>query len=57
MKKIYDKHVKVREFEVGERVLVLLPIPGNPLFAKYSGPWKVAKKISKLNYLIETPTR
>ena len=49
MKKVYDKHVKDREFEVGEQVLVLLPMPGNPLKAKYSGPWKVANKVSNLN--------
>ena len=38
MKRWYDKHVKRRSFDVGDEVLILLPIPGDPLQAKYSGP-------------------
>ena len=57
MKSHYDKRVKAREFSAGERVLILLPIPGNPLCAKYYGPLKVIKKINNLNYLVETPSR
>ena len=57
MKKYYDKNVKRRNFLVGERVLVLLPIPGNPLYARYSGPWRIVKKVNELNYLVETPSR
>ncbi|XP_068240411.1 uncharacterized protein [Palaemon carinicauda] len=43
--------------EVGEEVLVLLPIPGNPFKAKFSGPWKILKKVNDLNYVVETPDR
>ena len=57
MKSMYDKKVKARSFNVGEQVLVLLPLPGSPLKATFSGPWKVVKKVSEQNYLIETPTR
>ena len=53
----YDRKVKSRCFEPGDRVLVLFPVVGNPLQAKYSGPYKVVKKISDTNYLVKTPDR
>ena len=37
--------------------MVLFPVVGNPLQAKYSGPYKVVKKISDTNYLVKTPGR
>ena len=46
MKVWYDRKAKSRCFEPGDRVLVLFPVVGNPLQAKYSGPYKVVKKIS-----------
>ena len=53
----YDRKAKSRCFEPGDRVLVLFPVVGNPLQAKYSGPYKVVKKISDTNYLVKTPGR
>ena len=57
MKVWYDRKAKSRCFEPGDRVLVLFPVIGNPLQAKYSGPYKVVKKISDTNYLVKTPGR
>ena len=57
MKVWYDRNAKSRCFEPGERVLVLFPVVGNPLQAKYSGPYKVVTKISDTNYLVKTPDR
>ncbi|XP_066946104.1 uncharacterized protein [Macrobrachium rosenbergii] len=57
MKFQYDLDTKSRSFEVGDKVLVLLPLPGNMLKAQFSGPWKVVKKLSEVNYVIETPQR
>ena len=57
MKVRYDRKAKSRCFEPGDRVLVLFPVVGNPLQAKYSGPYKVVKKISDTNYLVKTPDR
>ena len=57
MKVWYDRKAKLRCFEAGERVLVLYPVIGNPLQAKYSGPYKVVKKIGDTNYLVKTPGR
>ena len=55
MKVWYNRKAKSRCFEPGDRVLVLFPVVGNPLQAKYSGPYKVVKKISDTNYLVKTP--
>ena len=57
MKVWYDRKAKSRCFEPGDRVLVLFPVVCNPLQAKYSGPYKVVKKISDTNYLVKTPDR
>ena len=57
MKGWYHRKVKSRCFEPGDRVLVLFPVVGNPLQAKYSGPYKVVEKISDTNYLVRTPGR
>ena len=57
MKVWYDRKTKSRCFQARDRVLVVFPVVGNPLQAKYSGPYKVVKKISDTNYLVETPGR
>ena len=53
MKVWYDRKAKSRCFEPGDRVLVLFPVVGNPLQAKYSGPYKVVKKISDTKLLVD----
>ena len=57
MKAWYDRKTKSRCFEPGDRVLVLFPAVDNHLQAKYSGPYKVVKKISDTNYLVKSPGR
>ena len=57
MKVWYDRKARSRCFEPGDRVLVLFRVVGNLLQAKYSGPYKVVKKISDTNYLVKTPGR
>ncbi|CAL9707779.1 unnamed protein product [Knipowitschia caucasica] len=57
MKSVFDKHAKERVFESGDKVLVLLPIPGSSLQARYSGPYVVERKVSDRDYLIATPDR
>jgi hypothetical protein len=44
-------------FKSGDKVSVLFPIVGNPLQARYSGPYEVVRKISDTNYLVRTPDR
>ena len=50
----YNRQTRSMCFEPGDRVLVLFPVVGNPLQAKYSGPYKVVKKISDTNYMVRT---
>jgi hypothetical protein len=46
MKVWYDKNAKVRIFQPGDKVLVFLPVPGQPLQAKYCGPFENAVHVS-----------
>ncbi|XP_076038313.1 uncharacterized protein LOC143023610 [Oratosquilla oratoria] len=57
MKRHYDRKAKVREFNPGDSVLALLPFQGNPLRAKFSGPYEVVKRVGELNYIVATPDR
>lgn len=57
MKARYDENTVDRSFCPGDKVLALLPIPGNPLQARYFGPYIVDKKVSDLNYIVLTPGR
>ena len=57
MKARYDCSAKIREFKEDDLVLVYIPITGSPLQAKYHGPYRVQKKLSDFNYIIETPDR
>ena len=57
MKTWYDKDARERNFQPGDKVLALLPIPGQPLQARYFGPYVVEKKIDNVNYVVQTPGR
>ena len=57
MKTWYDKKSRVRRFAPGEKVLLFLPTPGQPLAAKYFGPYEVDSQVSEVNYVIKTPNR
>ncbi|XP_068201655.1 uncharacterized protein [Palaemon carinicauda] len=52
MKENFDKKVK---FEPGELVLVLSMEPDCFLEPRYEGPWKVLRKLSNVNYEVESP--
>lgn len=57
MKTWYDKAARKRQFSVGDQVLILLPIPGNPLQARFIGPCTVLQKLGDLDYVVSTPER
>ena len=57
IKNRYDQNPKGRTFKPGDKLLALLPIPGRPLQARYFGPYFVDKKMSDLNYVLQTPDR
>ena len=57
MKIRHDKKAKDRRFNVGDKVLALLPIPYQRLQAQYSGSYAISKKVSEVDYVIDTPDR
>ena len=57
MKSRYDLNTVNRTFKPGQKVLALLPVSGNPLRARYFGPYVIDKKLSDLNYVVVTPDR
>ncbi|XP_073807553.1 uncharacterized protein [Danio rerio] len=57
MKKRFDVKTVVREFKPGDQVLVLLPIVGSALSARFSGPYVIDHKISNTDYVLRTPDR
>lgn len=57
MKKRFDKKSKLRVFSPGDQVLALLPLPGSPFTAKFSGPYVIKRKVSETNYVVSTNRR
>ena len=57
MKRWYDKKARCRDFNPGDNVLVLLPIHGNPLQARYSGPYTIEQRVNDVDYVVNTPDR
>ena len=47
MKTWYDRKARTPTFHPGDQVLVLLPLHGSPLQARYCGPYTVEKKTSE----------
>ncbi|XP_048035833.1 uncharacterized protein LOC125261281 [Megalobrama amblycephala] len=57
MKMWYDKSAVNRSFAVGDQVLVLLPVPGSALTARFSGPYEILEKRGETDYVLRTPDR
>lgn len=57
MKKHHDKRAVACLFQPGDKVLILLPVPGSALSTRFSGPYVVESKLSDTNYIIKTPDR
>ena len=53
----YDQNARDREFAPNDQVLLLLPSSTSKLTAAWQGPYRVVKKIGKVNYLIEQQNR
>lgn len=54
MKHKYDKKAFARSFTMGDKVLILLPVSGSSLSARFLGPYVIQKKISEMYYIILT---
>ncbi|XP_065921959.1 uncharacterized protein [Magallana gigas] len=51
-KRYYDKNVRNRNFEVGQKVLVLLPTSTSNLLAQWKGPYEVTQKVSPVDFKV-----
>ncbi len=45
------------QFQPGDRIKVLLPIPGSALHARFSSPYVKDSRVSDTDYVIHTPER
>lgn len=52
-RKQYNKKAKMRRFEIGDEVLLLLPTDNNKLLMQWRGPFKVTEKIGKMDYKLD----
>lgn len=43
--------------DFGDKVQVLLPLSGHPLKARFHGPYEIYRKVSDLNFIVNTPDR
>ena len=57
MKTWYDRRARKRTFKVGDKVLNLLPVQGQPLQARYGGPFTIERKLNDVDDLVNTPSR
>lgn len=51
-KRYYDKNARNRNFEVGQKVLVLLPTSTSKLLAQWKGPYEVTQKVSPVDFKV-----
>src|SRR6218665_1365241 len=53
----YDRNTKPVSYKEGNLVLVLLPLIGKPLQAKFFRPYVVEKRIGEVDYVVTTTDR
>ncbi|XP_075779243.1 uncharacterized protein LOC142827525 [Pelodiscus sinensis] len=53
----YNQKAKMRSFQPGDRVLLLLPSSESKLLAKWQGPFEVVRKIGPVDYEVRLPGR
>jgi len=55
----YDHRARLRTFQPGDKVLVLMPMPGKPLHAKYHGQYTVEQQlpVNPVDYVISNLDR
>ncbi|KAI2645080.1 Transposon Ty3-I Gag-Pol polyprotein [Labeo rohita] len=56
-KRWYDQQARLRQFQPGQKVLLLLPTSTNKLLAKWQGPYTVVRKMGPVTYEIHHPER
>ncbi len=57
IKSHYDQKAVPRSFQAGDKVLILLPVPGSALQAKFTGPYEIKEELGDTDYVVNTPDR
>lgn len=53
----YDKQARTRNFEPGQKVLLLLPSSNSKLLAKWQGPYLITRRMGPVTYEIHHPEK
>nr|XP_043871756.1 uncharacterized protein LOC122760682 [Solea senegalensis] len=53
----YDQQARHREFQPGQKVLLLLPSSNNKLLAKWQGPYVITRKMGPVTYEVHHPEK
>ena len=49
---LYDKRARLHKFDVGDKVLLLLPSESNQVLLQWNGPYEVLEVVNVMNYTI-----
>ena len=52
-KAYYDRRARSRKFDVGDKVLLLLPTDSNKLLLQWKGPYEVVEVVNRMEYKID----
>ena len=52
-KTYYDKRARSRKFDVGDKVLLLLPTESNKLLLQWKGPYEVVEIVNMMDYKVD----
>ena len=52
-KTYYDKRARSRKFDVGDKVLLLLPTESNKLLLQWKGPYEVVEIVNSMDYRVD----
>ena len=53
LKIYYDKRARSRKFDVGDKVLLLLPTESNKLLLQWKGPYEVVEIVNRMDYKVD----
>lgn len=53
----YDQHARLRQFQPGQKVLLLLPTSTSKLLAKWQGPYSIVRKMGPVTYEVHHPDK
>lgn len=56
-KRWYDQKARLRQYQPGQKVLLLLPSSANKLLAKWQGPYTISRKMGPVTYEVYHPDK